>query len=349
MRDDFGTTNSIDQMKPMQTNIRSCHSTRDIRRLVRMIWQLERGVYSNIETFYGSISKYEGLFPLYACCTLIGAIGNADRGLFDRVYADLVSRTRQNLALLSLSQNAQTENGMPDSRTEKDDFAFGVEAVLVWIRLLLRVDAESPSWVKGMDFSAIPPDWRLVAGFLKAQVYLRDGEPEMAYMIVKMLLEVCPRCPGGTVMRLYLMKACAEVCRDLGNADESAYWFRQLAKHAGRRGFVHPYLGMPMGTRTPAEMSLAASAPELMKKIKRQSVSYQKVLVRFHNHLTGEKIANNLSPREFYIAQELKRKRPYKVIAEQMDISPGRINILVRTIYEKLNVHSRKELVRVIW
>ena len=67
-------------------------------------------------------------------------------------------------------------------------------------------------------------------------------------------------------------------------------------------------------------------------------------LVRFHNRLTGESMTDLLSPREFYVATALTRGLKYKEIAERLGIAYCRVNDLITTIHDKLDIHGSNEL-----
>lgn len=304
----------------------------DVRRLVEMAWQLARGNYSNIIDFYAASPKRGVLFLVSASYALAGAVGSGNERLFDRVRNDL-----QNLL-------KETSDSLP-----ADDLSFGAQLVECWLRLHLRVKGGEPGWLKDFDFANVPPSWRFLVGFLKVLECRNNGDVKTAYVIVKMLLELFPRRPGGLVVRTYLLRTCAEICRDLGRNEESFFWFGKLARLSGRRRFLYPYLSLLMGPKTPAEVSLREQSPEMAHKVTRLSDGYLRNVVSFHNRLTAGHVTNELTTREFYIAEALKMGLSYKDIARNMSISLGRVNIMVRIVYEKLDIHCRKELETIVW
>ena len=85
-----------------------------------------------------------------------------------------------------------------------------------------------------------------------------------------------------------------------------------------------------------------------MEKVRRIAPKFFANLLRFHNHFTGEAVTTDLSPREFYVAQQLVDGSSYKEIAAKLGVSSGRMNDLVRTIYGKLGVHGRAELEKLV-
>ena len=64
----------------------------------------------------------------------------------------------------------------------------------------------------------------------------------------------------------------------------------------------------------------------------------------FHNQFTEENITNILSMREFHIALQVVNHVPYTAIAEQYNISIGRLKNIMSEIYDKLIITKRDEL-----
>jgi DNA-binding NarL/FixJ family response regulator len=68
-------------------------------------------------------------------------------------------------------------------------------------------------------------------------------------------------------------------------------------------------------------------------------------VVQFFSKPQGETSATHLSPGEREFLQLLAKGYVYKEIAEHMGISTDTVRYYVRTVYEKLHVHSRTEAV----
>ncbi|MEY2466311.1 MAG: hypothetical protein QOD03_832 [Verrucomicrobiota bacterium] len=68
-------------------------------------------------------------------------------------------------------------------------------------------------------------------------------------------------------------------------------------------------------------------------------------VVQFFSKPPGETSATHLSPGEREFLQLLAKGYVYKEIAEHMGISTDTVRYYVRTVYEKLHVHSRTEAV----
>ena len=87
----------------------------------------------------------------------------------------------------------------------------------------------------------------------------------------------------------------------------------------------------------------------LQNKVRKANKGYLHSLIRFHNQIAKGHLTERLTPREFYVAVALKRGCSYKEIARNMGVSIGRVNILVRSVYVSLDIHSRAELEPLVW
>jgi DNA-binding NarL/FixJ family response regulator len=68
-------------------------------------------------------------------------------------------------------------------------------------------------------------------------------------------------------------------------------------------------------------------------------------VVQFFSQQDGDSRVSRLSPGEKEFLSLLAKGYAYKEIADRMDISTDTVRYYVRTVYEKLHVHSRTEAV----
>lgn len=148
-------------------------------------------------------------------------------------------------------------------------------------------------------------------------------------------------------LNLYLV--CAIACRELGRKKEMNHWFRQAVEVARNDRVTLPFLGYWHGKGSPLHQIVLEQAPELMPDLDRLTVVYLKNMIRFHNHFTGNHVTEELEPREFYLAGQLKSGRSCQQIAELMGLSAGRVRNLASGIYTKLHITRRAELKSLIW
>ena len=64
--------------------------------------------------------------------------------------------------------------------------------------------------------------------------------------------------------------------------------------------------------------------------------------------MSRELVTTALSPREFYLAQQLVDGYTYKEIAAKLNMSSGQVNNVVAAIYRKLGVHGKADLAKLV-
>ena len=131
--------------------------------------------------------------------------------------------------------------------------------------------------------------------------------------------------------------------------DEAARWCRAVVESAKPLGIILPFLGMVMGPKSAPERALSEGAPELLAKVKKLTNGYFRNLVKYHNRYTGDSVSEELRPREFFLAQSLKRGLRYKEIAERTGMSEGRVRNMISEIYDILHIGSAAEIGDLVW
>ena len=114
-------------------------------------------------------------------------------------------------------------------------------------------------------------------------------------------------------------------------------------------GIILPFLGMMLGPKSALERALAADAPELLMKVRKLTNGYFRNLVKYHNRYTGETVTEDLTPREFFLAQSLKQGLRYKEIAERMGISLNRVHAMAKDVYATLGVRGASAIGDRVW
>ena len=287
-----------------------------------------RGDYSGIREFYDSADKGGQTFLTVAHGATLGAIGLGDTKFLDRILADLAAFPRR---------NGSSYAGL------------GVEITLTSIRLLLRAKVDCPKWMTDLEIEIVPRSWRRQVAYLLVKVFQMRGERLAAAAMSGVLLNLCEDDARQSAGDIYLKLMRGMLCRDEGHVEMSERWFRQVVAATRPLGIILPFLGVAMGPKSAVERALQELAPEMLLRIKALTKPYFRNLVHLHNHYTGERITDQLSPREFYMARLLKSRRSYKEIAACMGLAPGRVNAIVSCIYEKLGVHGRNELSGLLW
>ena len=303
--------------------------TGELRLIAEAELRVVRGEFEGMDRFYAAIRKDGRNFLTAAGVALFGAVGSNDPFLFDAVIKDIAAYP--------------SRYGTPEAK-------LAVEIVMVWLRLLLKAPMKCPSWLENLDLSYLPGEWRRQAAYLAVNCLNRRGEYKAAAVLADALLNLdSEKSVLSSTADMYLKMAKAKICREEGRMDEAARWCRAVVESAKPLGIVLPFLGVVMGPKSAMERALASEAPELLAKVKKLTNDYFRNLVRFHNRFTGEKVCEDLTPREFYLAQCLKGGLRYKEVAARLGVSVANVHNLVVVVYEKLHVRSNRAIGGKVW
>ena len=299
----------------------------------RLITQAEirvvRGEFAGMDRFYAAIRKDGRNFLTAAGIAIFGAVGSNDPLLFDAVIKDIDAYP--------------SRYGTPEAR-------LATEIVMEWVRNFLRAPLMCPERLVKLDLAPIPGEWRRQVAYLGVMCLQRRGEYRAAEVLADALLNLdAEKEVKSSAADIYLKKAKAMICREEGRQEEAEKWCRAVVESAKPLGIVLPFLGVVMGPKSAMERALASEAPKLLAKVKKLTNGYFRNLVRFHNRFTGEKVSEDLTPREFYLAQCLKAGLRYKEIAERMGIAEGRVHNMAVAIYETLGIKCRAKIGNHVW
>lgn len=303
--------------------------TGELRLIAEAEIRIVRGEFEGMDRFYAAIRKDGPNFLSAAGIALFSAVGSNDPFLFDVVIKDIAAYP--------------SRYGTPEAK-------LAVEIVMVWLRHFLKAPMECPSWLENLDLSYLPGVWRRQAAYLAVNCLNRKGENKAAAVLADSLLNLdAEKAVKSSAADIYLKMAKATICRDEGRLDEAERWCRAVVESAKPLGIVLPFLGVVMGPKSAMERALASEAPELLAKVKKLTNGYFRNLVRFHNRYTGEKVCEDLTPREFYLAQCLKGGLRYKEIAERLGVSVANVHNMVVVVYEKLHIRSNRSIGGKVW
>ena len=301
----------------------------ELRQIAQAELAIVRGEFSGMDRFYAAIPKNGRNFLAAAGIALYGAIGSDDPRLFDAVLKDIAA--------------FPSRYGSPEAK-------LAVEIVTLWINKFLHVSKQCPDWLVHLDLSSIPAEWRHQVAYLEVECLARRGEYKAASVLADALLNLNPeKAASGSSAEVFLKMAKAHVCRDEGRMAESAKWCREVVESAKSLGIVLPFLGMVMGPKSVLERALAKDAPELLAKVKKLTNGYFRNLVKYHNRFTGESVTEDLTPREFFLAQSLKNGFRYKEIAERLGVSLNRVHAMAKDVYATLGVRGASAIGDRVW
>ena len=300
---------------------------------LRLIAQAEisvvRGEFEGMDRFYAAIRKDGRNFLTAADIALFGAVGTDDPHLFDTVLKDIAAYP--------------SRYGSPEAK-------LAVEIVMIWLRNFLHAPMVCPEWLANLDLASIPGEWRHQVAYLAVVCLERRGEHRAAAVLADALLNLEPeKTVKSSTADIFLKMAKTKICREEGRMSEAARWCHAVVESAKPLGIVLPFLGMMLGPKSALERALSAGAPELLAKVKKLTNGYFRNLVKYHNRYTGDSVTEELRPREFFVAQSLKRGLRYKEIAERTGMSEGRVRNMISEIYDILHIRSAAEIGGLVW
>jgi len=207
----------------------------------------------------------------------------------------------------------------------------------------------APDWLKEGDFSALAPQAKPDALYLRAKYLHCMRQYEAALAVAQTALTLCASQQGITLQDIYLHVTCAVACYYLGRKDEARRWLLDAMRLALPHGFITPFAEIVTALGGLVEQCLQQEFPTAYNAVIGQWKCTWKNWITFHNQFTKDNITLMLSLREYHIALLVARRVPYAKIAEQQCISVGRVKNIMLEVYGKLYVSGRDELAQYIF
>ena len=304
-------------------------SKEDRHRIMAAEMHVTHGDFSQGAAFYAKMPKDGASFLVTASVAVLASVGSGNGVLFDEVLKDVADYPKR-------YGTAEAE--------------LATEIFDVWLRLYLHAAPDYPEWFENLHLWSVPHEWRPQVWYLAVKRFEHMGEFMAADVLANVILNLLPsKAMFGSAADIHLKLALAQVARERGRMDEAMRWCRETVVSAKTKDAVLPFLGKVMGPKSALEIAFADLAPDLLQRVKSLTNDYFRNLVRFHNRYTGEKIADTLNPREFYLAQSLKRGLRYKEIAERLGVSPNRVHAMAKDVYATLGVRGASSIGSRVW
>ncbi|KXL52243.1 hypothetical protein CLNEO_24080 [Anaerotignum neopropionicum] len=205
-----------------------------------------------------------------------------------------------------------------------------------------------PDWLKAGDLSAILPQARPNALYLRAKYFYCIGEFDIALALAQTALTLSSPELGITMTDLYLRLTCAIACYALERKEEAKRWLLSAMHLALPHGFITPFAELISELGGLVEECLEQEFPDYCDAVILQWKNTAKNWISFHNQFTKDNITLILSLRECHLALLVARRVPYAEIAKQHCISVGRLKNIMLEIYEKLHISGRDKLAKYI-
>lgn len=176
-------------------------------------------------------------------------------------------------------------------------------------------------------------EFELVAAFADAEKAISGNVATLAQVV---LVDI--NMPG--MNGIECVRTLKPLDRDVNYVMLTAYHDAQLifdALSAGASGYL-----LKRATRE----ELVAAIKDVNNGGSPMSSSIARIVVEaFQNNSVKDDPINQLTPREYEVLELLAKGLLYKEIADQLGVSHNTVHTFVRRIYEKLQVHTRREAI----
>ncbi|MCX7715334.1 MAG: helix-turn-helix transcriptional regulator [Clostridia bacterium] len=206
----------------------------------------------------------------------------------------------------------------------------------------------APNWLKEGDFSALIPQARPNALYLRAKYFHCLNKHDAMLAVAQTALALSAQPQGFTTTDIYLRVTCAVACHCLGRGDEARHWLLEAMRLALPHGFITPFAEVVTALGGLIEQCLEREFPACRDAVLEQWSRTWKNWIVFHNQFTKDNITLMLTLREYHLALLVAQRVPYAEIARQHCISVGRLKNIMLEIYEKLYISGREELAKYI-
>lgn len=207
----------------------------------------------------------------------------------------------------------------------------------------------APDWLKKGDFSALAPQAKSDALYLRTKYFQCLGNYEAMLATAQTALALCEPKGGITVPDIYLRVSCAIACHSLGRTEDARRYLLGAMRISLPHGFITPFAESLTALGGLAEQCLEQEFPAHYGTVVGQWKRTWKNWITFHNQFTKDNITLMLTLREYHIALLVSRRVPYAEIAKQYCISVGRLKNIMLEVYGKLLVSGRDELAKYIF
>lgn len=201
-----------------------------------------------------------------------------------------------------------------------------------------------PEWLAEGDFSALAPQARPNALYLRAKYFQCLRRHDAMLATAQAALALLAQEGKITTTDIYLRVTCAVACHELGQEEQAGRWLLDAMAGALPNGFITPFAEVVPALGGLAEQCLKQAYPAYYDAVLNQWKRTWKNWITFHNRFTRNNITLILTLREYHIALLAARRVPYADIAKKQGISVGRLKNIMQEIYGKLCISGRSKL-----
>lgn len=202
-----------------------------------------------------------------------------------------------------------------------------------------------PAWLQEGDLSLFPHEALPWALYIRVKYLEMQKRYDSMLATARTALLFCSQPGMISTVELYLRLSCAAAYNGLGDDRACASWLGDALARALPHGLVTPFADTALSYGGMLEPLVQSRWPRYRESIIGNPNISWKSWIAFHNQFAKDNITLVLSDQEYTLALHLAKGKTYSEAAKTMHLSVGRVKNLVSSIYAKLNITNRKELI----
>ncbi len=243
-------------------------------------------------------------------------------------------------SLKSLSE--QFYRGFKDDEVSESHAVAVFTATTVRTLLDIPVDSSIPD-IQGY-ISALPDGFKMQACYVLAHQAYWDKDYVRALTIADMAICLSPK--QFPIPEIYVQIVAVMSLMKLKRIEEAKERMRLAWELAKKDEIIEPFIehhGLLQGM---IEVFIKKESPEYYKRIIDGVYVFSDEWRTIHNQYADNPVTDKLSTKEFIIAMLYGHGWSVKEVASHMELSPRTVTNYISTIYSKLYINDRKELIR---
>lgn len=199
-----------------------------------------------------------------------------------------------------------------------------------------------PDWILNGVINDVPQPVRQLVLSLRAKSLLALGRTTELIRTAETTLSLSSNQNSIQDIYLYIILAHGYVYQD--KPDQAYDTLMHALNLSLPKGFIAPIVESVSSLLGLAERCLRKNYPHLTSSIMTLHRQFSPAWLEVHNMLTHEKISSCLTTREYQIALAVAGGLTNQECAKRLGLSVSTVKGYLATIYQKLNISSRKEL-----
>lgn len=220
-----------------------------------------------------------------------------------------------------------------------------MDVIYDYISCLLRVffhDDEEFEPISMHDFSELPKGVRFYALYAYVHALYLSHEYHQALGVAESALMMAEDRYPSVCIYLYLAAAMAAI--NVSQISLADSFFQKAWALAEPEGYIQPFVEHHGLLQGQVEKYFRDRSPEHYRRISECVIQFSRGWIKVHNPESVNKVTDLLTPFEFALAMMAAKGKSNHEIAEYQNISVNTVKAYLSSVYQKLDVNGRKDL-----